>query len=276
MAGSTTSVEVQQRYNWNQSGRNRNRFYTDMATTAKSKSAVPSSYYPPYTWIIPTTSGELGTGPNIVGTGTVSPLNLAGGVNGAAALTGSGDLTSAVGALVISMVANLTGSGNITAANIIAKAFMSGSLTGSGDISSAVGQLATILLASANLTGSGNVTTGNLGALAGMSASVTGSGTASGTATALGSISANILAYGSLTPEGIRDTVWNAVLANFPTSGTAGKTLTNAGSGGVDYATLAAAVITALNATTIPVDAKKMNGATVAGTGQPGDLWRGS
>ena len=35
------------------------------------------------------------------------------------------------------------------------------------------------------------------------------------------------------------------------------------------------AVIAALNATTIPVDTKKMNGATVLGVGTSGDKWRG-
>lgn len=37
----------------------------------------------------------------------------------------------------------------------------------------------------------------------------------------------------------------------------------------------AAAVLAAMQATTIPVDAKRMNGAEIAGTGQPGDKWRG-
>lgn len=38
----------------------------------------------------------------------------------------------------------------------------------------------------------------------------------------------------------------------------------------------AAAVLAALNATTIPVDVKKMNAATVNGTGVPADKWRGN
>lgn len=35
------------------------------------------------------------------------------------------------------------------------------------------------------------------------------------------------------------------------------------------------AMLAALNATTIPVDTKKMNGATVLGVGTSGDKWRG-
>lgn len=48
------------------------------------------------------------------------------------------------------------------------------------------------------------------------------------------------------------------------------------GSTGPSASEIADAVLAALNATTIPVDAKKMNGATIAGTGQPSDLWRGA
>ena len=40
-------------------------------------------------------------------------------------------------------------------------------------------------------------------------------------------------------------------------------------------ADIAAAVLAALNATTIPVDARKMNGATVTGDGSIADPWRG-
>ena len=43
---------------------------------------------------------------------------------------------------------------------------------------------------------------------------------------------ADIRGYGDLTPEGIRDAVWSAVLANYPLTGTAGKTLELAGSMG--------------------------------------------
>lgn len=38
---------------------------------------------------------------------------------------------------------------------------------------------------------------------------------------------------------------------------------------------IATAVMAAINATTIPVDAKKMNGATILGNGTSGNKWRG-
>lgn len=62
--------------------------------------------------------------------------------------------------------------------------------------------------------------------------------------TALMDIEANIRGYGDLTPEGLRDAVWSAILTNYPDSGTAGNTLALAGSGGVDYTALANAVWT--------------------------------
>ncbi len=56
--------------------------------------------------------------------------------------------------------------------------------------------------------------------------------------------------------------------ANITTGG--GTTLTQG-----DIDAIAAAVLAALNATTIPVDAKKLNGATIIGDGTDGNAWRG-
>lgn len=50
---------------------------------------------------------------------------------------------------------------------------------------------------------------------------------------------------------------------------------TAVGASGPTAADIAAAVLASLQATTIPVDTKKMNGATVIGTGGVADPWRG-
>lgn len=50
---------------------------------------------------------------------------------------------------------------------------------------------------------------------------------------------------------------------------------TAVGGSGPSASDIAAAVLAALNATTIPVDARKMNGATVTGDGSIADPWRG-
>ena len=50
---------------------------------------------------------------------------------------------------------------------------------------------------------------------------------------------------------------------------------TSVGGSGPSAESIAAAVLAALNAATIPVDVQKMNGAEVIGTGTLGDDWRG-
>jgi len=50
---------------------------------------------------------------------------------------------------------------------------------------------------------------------------------------------------------------------------------TAVGGSGPTASDIAIAVMAAINATTIPVDAKKMNGATILGNGTSGDKWRG-
>ena len=50
---------------------------------------------------------------------------------------------------------------------------------------------------------------------------------------------------------------------------------TAVGGSGPSASDIAVALLAALNATTIPVDARKMNGATVTGDGSIADPWRG-
>ncbi len=51
--------------------------------------------------------------------------------------------------------------------------------------------------------------------------------------------------------------------------------ISTSGSTGPSASDIAAAVLAALAATTIPVDAKKMNGASIIGDGSESDPWRG-
>lgn len=52
--------------------------------------------------------------------------------------------------------------------------------------------------------------------------------------------------------------------------------ISTSGSTGPSAESIAAAVLSALQGTTIPVDTKKMNGATIYGTGTAADKWRGN
>lgn len=191
-AGSTTSVEVQVRSAFNKSGANRNKFYVSGTTGALKKYAVPTGYYPPYTWVIPQVSGEIGSNNGLTGTGTASAANLAGGLNGTSALTGTGDITSATGSLIVSAVAALVGSGAIT--NAAGQAFLN---------------------AVASLTGSGDVTAAVLSALGIMAASPSGSGSVStaSTATAVGTMAAALtLSGGTLTTANVGESVWKYMI----------------------------------------------------------------
>jgi hypothetical protein len=234
------------------------------------KSGFPDGTLAPGSWVLPQNAGAMASRNNINGTGTTISA-ITGVVNGQASLTGSGGITSATAQLVISMVATLTGAGTIAAAD-----------------------LRGYLNAVANLTGSSSVTAA-IGALAWASAAVSGSGSiSSATPYATGMLAATIRGYSDLTPEGIRDQVWNAVLANFQESGSAGKALSTASSGGVDLNALAAAVweyatrsmtaaereaiaaeiIVAAQAAPIHADMRKTNGQALHGDGSEGDKFR--
>lgn len=73
----------------------------------------------------------------------------------------------------------------------------------------------------------------------------------------------NVVTGTALTPEQTASAVWGA----------ASRTLT--ASLDPTAAQIVAAVLAALQATTIPVDAKKMNGADIIGDGSEADPWRG-
>lgn len=208
IAGSATSAESQVRSNFNKSGSNRNRFYVDQTTVALSLYAVPTGTYPEIAWVLPQIAGEIASTQPIQGAGTQTG-NLAGGLNAEAALDGAGNITDAVAQLVISMAANLAGDGTVSTAD-----------------------LRGFLQAVANLSGSGNLTA-TAAALAWMNAATDGSGTiTNATPYASGNMSADILSYGALTPEGIRDAVWNAIAANYDLNATMGELLHNAAAGG--------------------------------------------
>lgn len=67
--------------------------------------------------------------------------------------------------------------------------------------------------------------------------------------------------------------VWNALAALSNNPGTMGEKLNLAGSGGVDYAALAAAVLAAAQVTPIHSNTKEVNDIEVTGTGEAGDPW---
>jgi len=67
--------------------------------------------------------------------------------------------------------------------------------------------------------------------------------------------------------------VLNAVAAQYNIAGTIGNKINSAGSGGVDNAALAAAVLAAAEANPIHANVKEVNSLTVDGTGTESDPW---
>lgn len=173
--------------------------------TDNDLTALPEGCRHPQAWMMPQKAGALSSR-NLEGEGAISATGGLG-KNATADLTGSGGISSAVGSLIVSMVAALTGSGGVSSAAVLAFLQLAADLTGSGEISDA-----------------------DLEGLAELVAALTGSGDADGTLTGLGALSADIVAYGDLTPEGIRDAVWAAVAASNNAPGTMGEKLNDAGS----------------------------------------------
>lgn len=177
----------------------------------------PSGYRHPGAWMMPQKAGAISARNTITGSGNATGTGQSG-YNIGATITGAGGVTSASLGLIVSMAATLIASGGISSAQVDALASMVATLTGSGDI------------------------TATAAGLADLAAVLTGTGALDASNTALMDIAATIRGYGDLTPEGIRDSVWSAILANYPDTGTAGYTLALAGSGGVDYHALGVAV----------------------------------
>lgn len=233
--------------------------------------SLPSGNRHPNCWMMPQKAGALAARNTLVGEGDVSDADMWLVKLAEAALTGSGTLTAA-GSLIVQLIAAITGSGTITAANLQAYLQLAAAISGSG-------------AAAGSLTG--------FGALL---AAVAASGTAGGsTLTGLGELDADLKAYGDLTNEGVRDSVWNAVASQYNESGTMGAKLNTASSGGVDlnalaqavweYATrnlstspptaeqVATAILDAAQAAPIHSDIRKVNAVTVTGGGTLGNEW---
>lgn len=169
--------------------------------------SLPEGCRHPHVWMMPQKAGRLASRNNATGTGTISANAWAVRL-GEADLTGSGGITSAIGGLIVQLVATITGSGTVTNADV--KAF---------------------LAAVASLTGTGGVSGAAATGLGALLSALTGTGTAAGsTATGIGELEADIVAYGDLTPEGLRDAVWNALAASYNATGTMGEKLNDAGS----------------------------------------------
>ena len=210
------------------------------------KVGYPSGARHPVAWMMPQKAGALSSHNEAQGSSTAT-LSMASGIN----IAGQSDGISTALAtlqLVVSMQGTAAGIATVTG-NILAALGMSGSAAG--------------------------VATNN----ASITALAWGVGTAAGTSTATltsyatGRLYGEVTPFTELSPQGLADAVWSALLSQYPDAGTAGNALSLASSGGVDYSALAAAVLAAAQTTPIHSDVRKVNSYTVTGDGQSGTEW---
>lgn len=200
---------------WNQSGRMDNSAISEAYGTDGGLISYPDDMNHPYSWKPPQTAGRMAAYSSLIGQGTIS-ADMILTLQALAALSGSGD-ASATGGLIVQLLADLSGQGTISNADMQAFLLMVAAIGGEGTISAAIS------------------------ALAELDAALIGSGDSAATLTGTGAMSADILAYGELTPEGIRDSIWNALSSQYTGAGTMGEKLNDAGAAGNPWAALIAA-----------------------------------
>ena len=195
------------RSNWNNPTFTQARFLSDNNLGNIPKSSKYSGYVPPYVQGMALKTGGLASFNRIIGDGTLTNVNLAGGRNAEADLAGQGDIASANLGLIISVIATLSGLASLTA--------------------DATGKLE----AAAALAGSGDVV-GSLQALGALISDLTGQATLNVDISAQGSLSADINVTGDLlTTANVASAVWGALASAFNDPNTMGELLNAAGGG---------------------------------------------
>lgn len=201
-AGGTTQCE---RSNFNKSGSYRNFFShrnPSMTASFVDKSSFPNGYVPPYTWVIPQSSGGMAIYNGINGSGLLSPGTMSAGMNisvrsDSLGMVGNGGISSAGLALIVQGVSNILGSGTLNS-SIIGKLEATVSMSGSGDIQ------------------------GSLGALASAVCEIVSTSSMSNDINAYANISADISPFTDLSPENLAASVWNTIANNYNNPGTMG------------------------------------------------------
>ena len=172
----------------------------------------PAGYTDHYSWQLPPKDGGMSSAGSATGTSTIASTGIAG-LFATADLNGTGAITSALGGLIVEMIANIAGSGALTA--------------------SVIGQVNAV----ANIAGSGSLSA-ITSAIAGLTATLAGTATMTGNPTGTGTMGAIIYVNQSeATVKQIVDAVWNAIAAEYNVSGTMGNKLNGAGSAGDPWTT---------------------------------------
>lgn len=210
------------RSGFNKHGMARNAAFTDLS--------IPRGHKPPSAWVMSKVAGGM------------SSFNAAG-------------LTISAGGLVVGGITTMSDAAISITTNTPAAQLIS---SGQGAASISLMTNAPLLTASIGGTGVAAISittnTPTLGAEASGSGTATMTFAGSLTPYALGQMIGSTANTGVLTADSITAAVWNAILADFTTNGTAGKALASAGSGGVDLDALAQAILAAAQITPIHAD----------------------
>jgi hypothetical protein len=189
---------TQLRPNFYKSGPARARFTGEGGWYAQS--AVPDGYRPPYTYNIAVKDGAMARFTYRQDAASDVSGLIAGGLNAAAELAGTGTISSADLALVVSAAATITAGGSLTG-NVVGKLELIAALAGSADL------------------------TAGIGAIAHASADIEGTGNMSATVRATGELTADIQPFTELSPESLARAVWTLQQAGFTDPGTFGANL---------------------------------------------------
>lgn len=180
-------------------------------TTEQYTASFPTGTEPPYSYMLGIKGGELSSTTYTNGSSSFSG-NLSLGKFMTADLAGLGTLDASM-SLITSLLADLSGSGSLS------------------------GSLSLTLGLAANLSGSGDLT-GSLKLLIPLAANLTGTGTLTGNLKGNADLAADIYVNQSTaTVNELVAGVWNALAADFNTSGTMGEKLNGAGSAGDPWTT---------------------------------------
>lgn len=197
--------------------------------------SLPWGVRNPICWRLAMKNGAISSNTKIVGSSTVTGTGNYGKAI-LANLQASGGISSALANIGMELLATLSGSGEVSSAVGLLLAQISATLEASGGIVSP--PILAYLNALATITGTGEISDGDLKGLGALLSVLAGEGIIQSTLTATGELAAEIKSYGTLSPEGIRDAVWNAVAASFNETGSMGNKMNSAASAGDPWGTL--------------------------------------
>lgn len=181
------------------------------SSSTMSRASFPTGTQPPYSYFMPLKGGELSSTTQIAGVGSMTP-NLLSGKFMTADLAGIGELQGSM-SLITSMAANLAGIGSLSGDMKLTLA-MAANLAGVGNLA---GAMALLIPLNATLSGIGEITA-NLKGNADLQATI-------------------YVNQSEATTQQLVDAIWNAIAADYNTSGTMGQKLNGAGSAGDPWTT---------------------------------------